>query len=199
MPFNFSVDDAFEALPASAEFLIRGRPLAQQRNRPGRNRNQYNPNRRQQQDFADTTRALFQAHQGEIPFAPADIPVYVRVVFAFPFPVGVPPRITRRADIDNLGKFLLDALDGDFYADDGQVVNLNAIKIFDNEHGGQGYTLVWIWPDAPAREVIVMDNWMFGVFPQIPLILFNCWDPTTTSTTNNDSSEINSTRLPQLR
>ena len=88
---------------------------------------------------------------------------------------------------------------GDFYADHGQVVDLNAIKIFDNEHGGQGYTLVWIWPDAPAREVIVMDNWMFGVFPQIPLILFNCWDPTTTSTTNNDSSEINSTRLPQLR
>ena len=158
MVFNFSIADAFEALPASAEFLIRGKPLAQQRNRPGRNRNQYNPNRAQQQAFNATTRALFQAHQGEIPFAPVDVPVYIRVVFAFPFPVGVPPRITRRADIDNLAKFLLDALDGDFYADDGQVVNLNAIKIFDNEHGGQGYTLVRIWRNAPAREVIVIDD-----------------------------------------
>lgn len=49
-----------------------------------------------------------------------------------------------RSDVDNLAKFVMDSLNGLVYADDRQVVHLNAIKVLDCEGGCMGGTDVEI-------------------------------------------------------
>lgn len=45
-----------------------------------------------------------------------------------------------RADVDNLAKFVMDALNGLVYVDDRQVVHLDAIKVLDSEGSCRGAT-----------------------------------------------------------
>ena len=49
-----------------------------------------------------------------------------------------------RSDVDNLAKFVMDALNGLVYVDDRQVVNLNVIKVLDSEGLCRGATDVEI-------------------------------------------------------
>jgi Holliday junction resolvase RusA-like endonuclease len=61
---------------------------------------------------------------------------------------GLPPpkksgKITSPPDLDNLIKFVLDALNGKLYADDSQIVRFrNVDKNFDDSNGGAGFTVV---------------------------------------------------------
>ena len=47
-----------------------------------------------------------------------------------------------RPDIDNLAKFVLDALNGLLYTDDRQVVKLLVYKLLDNQGECEGRTVV---------------------------------------------------------
>eukprot|EP00543_Licmophora_paradoxa_P006569 CAMPEP_0202455834 /NCGR_PEP_ID=MMETSP1360-20130828/13268_1 /ASSEMBLY_ACC=CAM_ASM_000848 /TAXON_ID=515479 /ORGANISM="Licmophora paradoxa, Strain CCMP2313" /LENGTH=60 /DNA_ID=CAMNT_0049075513 /DNA_START=266 /DNA_END=448 /DNA_ORIENTATION=- len=51
---------------------------------------------------------------------------------------------TSRVDVDNLAKFVLDSLNGVLYHDDRQVVELIAIKRYDNDDMCRGKTIVKI-------------------------------------------------------
>jgi len=56
----------------------------------------------------------------------------------------------RRKDLDNLVKLVLDALNGEAFADDSQVVEINARKIFsDKENARTELTLreLVLWPN----------------------------------------------------
>lgn len=55
---------------------------------------------------------------------------------------GLPSARSIRPDIDNLVKFVMDALNGVFYDDDCQVVHLEVYKLLDNEGECGGRTIV---------------------------------------------------------
>jgi Holliday junction resolvase RusA-like endonuclease len=48
----------------------------------------------------------------------------------------------KKPDVDNLAKFVLDALTGLLYRDDEQVVKLSAIKLIDTEEPFGGRTVI---------------------------------------------------------
>lgn len=52
--------------------------------------------------------------------------------------------VKRRIDVDNLSKFILDAMNGPMYVDDMQVVRLVATKMYDDEGDCNGRTSVSI-------------------------------------------------------
>jgi Holliday junction resolvase RusA-like endonuclease len=49
---------------------------------------------------------------------------------------------TKKPDVDNLSKFVLDALNGVLYKDDDQVVRLTATKVLHTEPSNTGKTVV---------------------------------------------------------
>ena len=68
----------------------------------------------------------------------------IKIDVRFRFPSPKTGLIKNTADIDNLCKFILDAWNGSFYGDDGQVVQLSADKGYDDAYGGEGYMRVTI-------------------------------------------------------
>ncbi len=73
-----------------------------------------------------------------------DQPICVNVVFGMPIPKSIPKsrqdamaqgiiRHTKRPDIDNLIKSVLDALNGVAWVDDSQIVRLSASKEYSSE------------------------------------------------------------------
>lgn len=52
--------------------------------------------------------------------------------------------VKRRIDVDNLSKFILDAMNGPMYVDDSQVVRLVATKIYDDDDECTGRTSISI-------------------------------------------------------
>lgn len=82
-------------------------------------------------------------------------PVWLSVVFAFPFPVSQSVRFpgmekTSRPDLENCLKAVMDALNGVLWRDDAQIANLSAYKIYDES----GY--IWIqarfYPELERRR-----------------------------------------------
>lgn len=144
-------------------FKVEGRPQAWQR--PCRNAagKTFNPNSTAQRRFADICKAQMGRSFDE------SAPITVEIDFYFKRPLthfkrnvygdlvrklDVPNRCTTKVDVDNLGKFVLDALNGVVYDDDKQVVRLvltkrytDIIPIDVDEHvdeQGEEYTVVLI-------------------------------------------------------
>jgi Holliday junction resolvase RusA-like endonuclease len=61
----------------------------------------------------------------------------------FQDPVAFLPN--KRLDVDNLAKFVLDALNGLLYSDDSQVILLQAVKLHDSTDSCNGRTEVQVW------------------------------------------------------
>jgi len=151
-------------------FTIRGAPRALARHRTGRGFT-YNPSRPAQDSFrACLLELLPRAHrptilddvgESERPpelLFPRHEYLKMSLVFRLRRPkshfVGgrpgrgrlrpsAPGRLHRgRADVDNLAKFVMDALNGLVYEDDRQVVHLDAIKVLDSEGECLGATEV---------------------------------------------------------
>ncbi len=57
---------------------------------------------------------------------------------------GAPLQHTGRKDLDNMVKFVLDALNGVVYLDDGQISRIHAVKSY-VEEGGRSRTEVALW------------------------------------------------------
>lgn len=129
-------------------FEVAGDPPALKRPRHYRRR-VYNPSQAEQEAF----RAAALPH---LPSQPLGGPLLARLEFRVLRPQGhyrsgrysdqlktAAPTFPARRDLDNMVKFVLDALNGVAYGDDSQIVRLEALKIYDAAHA-PGATLVHI-------------------------------------------------------
>jgi len=121
------------------KFLIRTRPKPQQRHR-NRGRFQYDPSSKDKKDF------LLQAKQ-YAPKIPTLRNIDLELTFCYKRPRShyrsknkklilkedSPLYKGSKADIDNLSKFYIDAMNKVFYKDDCQIVSLNANKVWGSE------------------------------------------------------------------
>jgi len=140
--FKVDSSDPFLASGRSVHFVVRGKPRPQYRDKPGLNWTRYNPSKRLQSQFCNLAVEQCLTHVGQVPNFGSNALLKVEVHFRFPMPkTGL---LKNTADIDNLSKFILDACNGTFYGDDGQVVTLLADKGYDESYGGEGYTLLKI-------------------------------------------------------
>lgn len=87
--------------------------------------------------WRQNVKAAAQAAMGWGQQSPLAGPVAMSVVFALPKPASAPKRKrtwpARRPDLDKLLRSTLDALTGVVFADDGQVIGLQATKTYVNE------------------------------------------------------------------
>ena len=136
------------------KFLVKTRPKPQQRHRSN-GRFQYDPSSKDKKDF------LLQAKQ----FAPAkpitkDIEISITFCYKRPrnhyiskkkvliLKEDAPFYKSSKADLDNLVKFVCDALNGIFYKDDSQIVSIYASKVW----GAEDYVFVKVSPTNKILE-----------------------------------------------
>ena len=125
------------------EFTAAGRPLPLKRHRSTRTGRMYDPS-------ADDKRAWLALVRGHVPDVPFAGPLVVNAVFRMPRPrthfrtgrfaherkPTAPTFHTSTPDVDNLAKFVLDAMNGHFFVDDSQIVELRCHKVYADGHDG---------------------------------------------------------------
>jgi len=60
--------------------------------------------------------------------------------------------ISKRVDVDNLAKFVLDSLNGLLYVDDQQIFSLSATKIYDTNKEGATEVYIRSIPDSEMDQ-----------------------------------------------
>ena len=105
------------------QYECNGKPTVLQRHRFSKGRT-YNPSKQQQIAFAD---------QLELPEEPIKDMLEVDLEFHFELPKSYKklkdkPMYPSKSDLDNLIKFVLDALNNKLYYDDSQIVKITASK-----------------------------------------------------------------------
>ena len=135
-------------------FLIRTRPKPQQRHRSN-GRFQYDPSSKDKKQF------LLQAKQFA-PAKPITKDIELSITFCYKRPRNhfrsknkelilkddAPFYKSSKADLDNLVKFVCDALNGIFYKDDSQIVSIYASKVW----GAEDYVFVKVSPTNKILE-----------------------------------------------
>ena len=138
------------------QFLVDIKPKPQQRHRSN-GRFQYDPSSKDKQDF------LFLVKQ-YAPKQPIVDIVEMDITFCYKRPAShfrsknkqkilkdnVPFFKSSKADLDNLIKFVCDALNGVFYKDDSQVVSLHARKLY----GQKDYVMIKIIPSKNFTKFV---------------------------------------------
>lgn len=112
----------------SIEFIIPGQPQQQERWRIGKHGNTYDPSAIAKEAFG------YQAISRIGRIEPLCSPLKLSAVFIFEseeHPSGSPVFV--KPDLDNLLKFVMDALNKVFYRDDSQIVEFAALKIYGPE------------------------------------------------------------------
>jgi Holliday junction resolvase RusA-like endonuclease len=109
----------------SYHYIVDGKPQVLQRHRFARGIT-YNPSKAKQIEFADMC---------ELPEEPITGALKVSITFYFKRPMShdqllYPPTYPKRGDLDNLIKFVLDALNKKLYVDDSQIVSITANKCY---------------------------------------------------------------------
>jgi Holliday junction resolvase RusA-like endonuclease len=139
--FNENIVTFIEQLPSSdggLTFTVYGEPTPLSRHRVARGR-MYNPSAQHQREFARACEAC-------MPSKPLDGPLAAHLTFYFQRPKShyrtgkykhvlkptAPSRHCTKKDLDNLVKFVLDALNGRAYIDDCQIAVIHAYKYFTN-------------------------------------------------------------------
>jgi Holliday junction resolvase RusA-like endonuclease len=122
---------AFSYTTNAVYFEVNGRPVPKKRAAWGRNNNCYNPSQSEEREFASVVNDTFVGRLGQVPSFHHTLALAIDVCFKFP---NQGTSIMATADIDNLCKFVLDALNGVLYHDDRQIVTLKASKLFDSSH-----------------------------------------------------------------
>ena len=157
---KFKVDpsDPFYSMVNGWSFIIRGKPLPQQRNRWGKGGHIYPPSKKDQAEFNSACQELFASKEEALPRIADKVIVTMELRYAFPYKFGGEQNLWSHADIDNLCKFTLDALGHNktFYHDDRQVKKVQMEKCFDNRYGSEGFTRVKVFFKRPfaTDEVI---------------------------------------------
>ena len=135
-------------------FLIKTRPKPQQRHRSN-GRFQYDPSSKDKNKF------LLQAKQFA-PAKPITKDIELSITFCYRRPKNhyrsknkelilkddAPFYKSSKADLDNLVKFVCDALNGIFYKDDSQIVSIYASKVW----GAEDYVFVKVSPTNKILE-----------------------------------------------
>ena len=138
------------------QFLVDIKPKPQQRHRSN-GRFQYDPSSKDKQDF------LFLVKQ-YAPKQPIVDIVEMDITFCYKRPAShfrsknkqkilkdnVPFFKSSKADLDNLIKFVCDALNGVFYKDDSQVVSIHARKLY----GQKDYVMIKIIPSKNFTKFV---------------------------------------------
>jgi len=124
------------------EIIILGDPKAQKRHRTfrrGKFAGRYDPSEKEKADF-------LMAIQSNAPEKPLEGPLFLMLTFYMKRPSGhygtgrnagnlkisAPLMHTKKPDVDNLIKFVLDAMSGIFWRDDSIISSLNAQKKYDD-------------------------------------------------------------------
>ena len=126
----------------SLSFTIPGRPVPWAR--AGRSKSGHSFTPKKQEDHAELVRAAaFSAEPGLAMRGQALVgPLSLILSFCFEFPKKrTKTEMTSRPDLDNLVKQILDALNGFAFADDAQIVHVNASKMYVSS---PSYTTVYI-------------------------------------------------------
>ena len=134
------IESSLTATPTKIYFEVAGKPEPKKRAAYGRSGHHYNPSKVAEQQFASAVARLCVDKLGSVPKFPAGSLLKVNVEFIFPRKQNqADAQIVQMADVDNLCKFILDALNGTLYDDDRQVVELSAKKGFDTFPNGRGH------------------------------------------------------------
>ena len=118
-------------------FIIHGSPVSLPRHRVARSGHMYNPVQKQQNQFITSCLPY-------LPEEPLEGPLMIRLVFYFDRPLshygsknkvkflkdGMDTYHTKRKDLDNLVKFVLDALNKKAYYDDSQIAQISTVKLY---------------------------------------------------------------------
>lgn len=120
------------ALVPFAAFSIDATPIAKGRGRVGMGGRVFTPARTRKWE----SEVRFYAQQAMAGRKPTDGPVSVQMCFTFQRPKkpkkGSTDFVTKRPDIDNLMKAVLDGVNGVIFEDDRQVCEVKASKVFDD-------------------------------------------------------------------
>lgn len=132
--------DPFTVTDTTVSFVIRGRPIALQQHRTGRNGVIYNPTQKLGEAFVAAYRsACWNRYKKLLDILfPHGVGVIVSLIFGFP-PEG---EKKKQPILENLVKFVLDAMNRVLYDDDRQVLHIIAEKRYNAFYGTEGYTLV---------------------------------------------------------
>ena len=121
----------------SIEFTIKGSPKALKRHRTSRNGHTYDPSKKDKADFL--VKSLKSA-----PKLPLNGPIFMSIEFYMARPKShyrtgkykhllkdnAPKHYTKTPDIDNLEKFVADALNKVFYIDDAMITHVYKSKVY---------------------------------------------------------------------
>ena len=113
--FKADKNDPFGISQTSVDFVIRGKPRPQYRDKPGWNGTRYNPSKSLQKQFGRVAIEQCLNHANTVPDFGPDVGIRMEIHFRFPPPKA--GRIKNTANIDNLSKFALDACNNIFYED----------------------------------------------------------------------------------
>ena len=102
------------------KFTVQGRPTALKRHRDG-GRGKFDPSKEDKRVFA----IMCNHHRPNVPYA---FPLHVYMQFHFE--VGRKAGDTNVGDVDNLTKFVLDALNGIFWEDDRYIDRITAVRCY---------------------------------------------------------------------
>lgn len=108
------------------EFIIPGPPRQQERWRKGQNGQPYDPSAKAKESFA--LQAISRIGRIE----PLCGPLKLSAVYIFDGRGDVDDGagVMMKPDLDNMNKFVMDALEGFFYQNDAQIVEIGALKIY---------------------------------------------------------------------
>jgi Holliday junction resolvase RusA-like endonuclease len=170
----------------AVKVVVGGHPIPQSRQRfASKTRKHYNPNRLQKQLLQEQLKKLLKE---KMLLKPPEFPIFaqgtsvavsIKVYLSRPLAdfkkkTRHPSNLKEEAlnnssppsgpDVDNLAKFILDAMNGVTYYDDKQIVELNVSKHRDNQGLCKGRTIITVQPyvktdsfDENAPEEINMD------------------------------------------
>ena len=145
-PFHVNVEDDFSVSREGFMITIQGKPIPKKRYNPIR---RYNPSRVAQEQFGFPAKHLFGLHGVELStvnFGKAELEVSFKFYLPSSKKAG---KITQPSDVDNLVKFVRDALqknknEQNFYVDDSQITKISAEKNYDVMPGNSGYMILSI-------------------------------------------------------
>jgi len=162
---NNTVDLAVSSCICSLRFVIRGKPLPLQRHRTN-NQRVYNPSAKPQAAFRQVVQEILtdtiimgEYKNNEPLFSNRSERLAMKIIFRINRPKSHFSTkkkllksqwalISKRVDVDNLAKFVLDSLNGLLYVDDQQIFSLSATKIYDTNEEGATEVYIRSIPDS---------------------------------------------------
>jgi Holliday junction resolvase RusA-like endonuclease len=158
-------------------FVVRGKPLPLKRHRTSSHkRHVYNPSAKPQAEFRQVVHEILTlcsstSFDNNQPLFGSQELLVMKLVFHMNRPrnhflrsyrnrnatklrKGISPwvRVSKKVDVDNLAKFVLDSLNGILYDDDQQIFSLSATKVYDNSPSNDGATYLHLYSIPTENE-----------------------------------------------